>query len=30
MEYTSVILDIRNIWEINNKVGFRLELKEIN
>lgn len=29
-EYTSVILDIRNIWEINDKVGFRLELKEIN
>lgn len=29
-EYTSVILDIRNIWELNDKVGFRLELKEIN
>lgn len=29
-EYTSVILDIRNIWEINDKVGFRLELKEIS
>ena len=29
-EYTSVILDIRNIWEMNDKVGFRLELKEIS
>jgi hypothetical protein len=29
-EFTSVILDIRNIWEINGKVGFRLELKEID
>ena len=29
-EYTSVILDIRNIWEIDDKVGFRLELKQIN
>ena len=27
-EYTSVTLDIRNIWEMNDKVGFRLELKE--
>jgi len=28
--YSSVILDIRNIWEKNNKVGFNLELKEVH
>ena len=25
--YTSAIVDIRNIWETSNKIGFRLELK---
>jgi len=26
--YSSIILDIRNIWEKDNKAGFNLELKE--
>jgi hypothetical protein len=28
LTYSSIILDIRNIWEKDNKAGFNLELKE--